>query len=166
MIGPRIELPVGPRRRPRKVSRQIDKIFRSTVPDVEERFLPNPDRFQAGEFKERAPLARADDARSALNRRFGSGNVLALDRIDPKAEEASKSFFCWMETYVGLHKRNKAGEVKDGVAREMMGLEFVKIKELPEEVRSRKTETTLEMSGKDYVPVSYTHLTLPTKRIV
>ena len=56
-----------------------------------------------------------------------------------------------METYVGLHKRNKAGEVKDGIAREMMGLEFVKIKELPEEVRSRKTETTLEMSGKDYV---------------
>ncbi len=56
-----------------------------------------------------------------------------------------------METYVGLHKGNKAGEVKDGIAREMMGLEFVKIKELPEEVRSRKTETTLEMSGKDYV---------------
>ena len=74
-----------------------------------------------------------------------------MDRVDPKAEEASKGFFCRTETYVGLHERNKAGEVKNGIAREMMGLEFVEIKELPEEVRAREAKTTLEVSGENYV---------------
>ena len=150
MVGPRIELPVGPRRRPRKVSRQIDEVFRSTVPDVEEGFLPSPDRLQTGEFEKGAPLARADNAGSALNRRFGIGNVLALDRVDPKAEEASKSFFCRTETYVGLHERNKTRKIKNGIARKVVRLKFVEVKEFAEEIRSRKAKTALKMGGEDH----------------
>ena len=74
-----------------------------------------------------------------------------MDRIDPKAEEASKSFFCWMETYVGLHERNKAGEVENGIAREMMGLEFVEIEEFAEKIRGRKAEAALKMSRENYI---------------
>ena len=77
--------------------------------------------------------------------------VLALDRVDPKAEEAGKGFLCGKETYVGLHEGNKARKIENGVAREMMGLELVEIKELPEEIRGREAKTTLEVSGENYV---------------
>jgi hypothetical protein len=33
----------------------------------------------------------------------------------------------------------------------MMGLEFVKIKELPEEIRGREAKTSLKVSRKNYV---------------
>jgi hypothetical protein len=55
-----------------------------------------------------------------------------LDRIDPKAEEASKGFLGGKETNIGLHERNEARKVENGVARKMMGLEFVKIEKFPE----------------------------------
>ena len=96
-------------------------------------------------------MAGADNARSALDRRFGLGDVFTLDRIDPKAEEASESFFCREETNVGLHERNKARKIKNGIARKVMRLKLVKIEELAEEVRSRKAETALKMSRENYV---------------
>ena len=38
------------------IFRKIDEVFRSTVPDVEEGFLPGPDRLQTGKLEEGAPL--------------------------------------------------------------------------------------------------------------
>jgi hypothetical protein len=93
---------------------------------------------------------RADDAGAALGWRLGLGDVLALDRVDPKAEKASKSLKSRKETYVGLHERNKARKIENGVARKMVRLEFIKIEELAEEVRSRKAEAALGVGGKDY----------------
>jgi hypothetical protein len=72
-----------------------------------------------------------------------------LDRVDPKAEKASENFFGGKEANVGLHERNIAGEVEDGVARKVMGLEFIKVKELTKEIRGRKAEATLKMSKKN-----------------
>jgi hypothetical protein len=74
-----------------------------------------------------------------------------LDRVDPKAKETSESFLCGKETYVGLHEANKARKIEDGVAREMMGLKLVEIKELPEEIRGREAKTTLEVSRENYI---------------
>jgi hypothetical protein len=83
-----------------------------------------------------------------LNEGFGFRNVFALDRIDPKAKEASKGFFCGKEANVALHERNIAGEVEDGIARKMVGLELIEVKELAEKVRGRKAEAALEMRSK------------------
>ena len=74
-----------------------------------------------------------------------------MDRVDPKAEEASKSFFCRTETYVGLHERNKTGKIKNGIARKVVRLKFVEVKEFAEEIRSRKAEAALKMSRENYI---------------
>jgi hypothetical protein len=54
------------------------------------------------------------------------------------------------ETDVSFHEGDEGREVKDGVARKMVKLEFVEIKEAPEEVRRRKAETVLKMGGKHH----------------
>jgi hypothetical protein len=72
-----------------------------------------------------------------------------LDRVNPKAEEASESFFCGKEANVGLHERNVARKIEDGVAREVMGLEFVEIKELADEIGGREAEAALKVSNKN-----------------
>jgi hypothetical protein len=35
---------------PGNIIRKVDEIFRATVPDIEKRFLPGPDRFQTAEL--------------------------------------------------------------------------------------------------------------------
>jgi hypothetical protein len=72
-----------------------------------------------------------------------------LDRVDPKAKEASESFFCGTEANIGLHERNIAREVEDGAARKMVGLEFVKVKELTKEIGGRKAKAALKMRNKN-----------------
>ena len=74
-----------------------------------------------------------------------------MDRVDPKAEEASESFFCRTETYVGLHERNKTRKIKNGIARKVMRLEFVEVEELAEKIRGRKAKTTLKMGRENYI---------------
>ena len=50
-----------------------------------------------------------------------------------------------METYVGLHERNKTRKIKNGIARKVMRLEFVEVKELAEKIRGRKAKTALKV---------------------
>jgi hypothetical protein len=102
-------------------------------------------------------LARADNTRTALDGRFGLRNVFALDRIDPKAEEASESFFCREETNVGLHERDIARKIENGIATKMMRLELVEIQKLAEEVGRRKAEATLEVSEENNKLTGFRH---------
>jgi hypothetical protein len=37
--------PIGHGQRPGHIFRKIDKVFRTSVPDIEKGFLPSPDRF-------------------------------------------------------------------------------------------------------------------------
>ena len=60
-----------------------------------------------------------------------------LDRIDPEVVETSKGFDGREETDETLHERDLGRKIKDGVARKMVGLELIKIKKAPEEVRRR-----------------------------
>jgi ribosomal protein S24E len=69
-----------------------------------------------------------------------------LDRIDPKAKEASKSFLSRTEADVALHKGNVARKVENGIARKLVRLELVKIQELAKEVGGRKAEAALKVS--------------------
>jgi hypothetical protein len=49
-----------------------------------------------------------------------------------------------------FHERNEGREVEDDIAREMMRLEFVKVKEAPEEVQRWEAKTVLKMGGENY----------------
>jgi ribosomal protein S24E len=80
-----------------------------------------------------------------LNGGFGFRNVFALDRIDPKAKEASKSFLSGTEADVALHEGNVTRKVKNGIARKVVRLESIKIQELAKEVGGRKAEAALKM---------------------
>ena len=62
---------------PGNIFRKVDEVFRSTVPNVEEGFLPGPDRLQTGEFEEGAPLAGRENAPAAPDERFGGGRFLS-----------------------------------------------------------------------------------------
>jgi hypothetical protein len=102
-------------------------------------------------------LAGADDARPALNGRFWFRNIFALDRIDPKAKEASKSFFRGKEANVALHERDIARKVENGIARKMVRLELVEVEESAKEVGSRKAEAALEMSKENNGLTGFRH---------
>jgi hypothetical protein len=65
---------------------------------------------------------------------FRLGNLFALNGVNPKGKEASKSLASRAETHVGLHERCVAREIEDGIARKMVRLEFVEIKKLAKEV--------------------------------
>jgi hypothetical protein len=58
---------------------------------------------------------------------LGLGEISVLDRVDPKTEEASKSFNGREKADVGLHKRNKTRKVENGIARKVVRLEFIKV---------------------------------------
>jgi hypothetical protein len=92
-----------------------------------------------------------------LNGRFGFRNVFALDRIDPKAEEASKSFFRGKEANVALHERDIARKVENGIARKMVRLELVEVEESAKEVGSRKAKAALEMSKENDKLTGFKH---------
>jgi hypothetical protein len=62
-----------------------------------------------------------------LNRRLGLWEIPVLDRVDPKTEEAGKSFDGGEKADVGLHKRNITRKIENGVAREVVRLEFLEI---------------------------------------
>jgi hypothetical protein len=81
---------------------------------------------------------------------FGLRNVLALDRIDPEREEASKSLAGGADADVGLHEGSIARKVKNGIAGKMVRLELIKIQDLAEEVGGGKAEATLKVSKKDH----------------
>jgi hypothetical protein len=81
-----------------------------------------------------------------LNGRFGLGDFLALNGVDPKGKETSESLASGAETHVGLHEGCVARGVEDGIAREMVRLEFVEVKKLAEEIRGGKAEAALEVS--------------------
>jgi hypothetical protein len=119
---------------PGNIFRKVDKFFRATVPDVEEGLLPGPDRLQTGEFVKRAPLTGRENAAPAPNERFGSRKLLVLDRILPEGVEKREIIYRGGHTDVPLHEGRKRRKIKDGVAREMMGLKFIKIKETPEKI--------------------------------
>jgi hypothetical protein len=89
--------------------------------------LPGAARLEAGKLKESAPLAGANDARSALHRRLGLRDFLALNRINPQTKEAGKRLTSGTNADVGLHEGGIAGKVKDGIARKVMRLEFIEI---------------------------------------
>jgi hypothetical protein len=57
-----------------------------------------------------------------------------LDRVDPKIVEASKGVNGRKEANKSLHERNVRRKIKDGIARKMMGLKFIKVKETPEKI--------------------------------
>jgi hypothetical protein len=62
-----------------------------------------------------------------LNRRLGLGEISILGRVDPKTEEAGKSFDGGEKANVGLHERNKTRNIENGIAREVVRLKFLKI---------------------------------------
>jgi hypothetical protein len=93
--------------RPGYIFRKVDKVFRATVPDVEERSLPGPDRFQTGELVEAAPLAGREDAAPAPNERLGVRKILILDRILPEVIEKGKVICRRSDTSVSLHESSK-----------------------------------------------------------
>jgi ribosomal protein S24E len=70
----------------------------------------------------------------------------ALDQIDPKAKEASKSLLRRTEADVALHEGDIARKIKNGIARKVVRLELVEIQELPKEIGSRKAEAALKVS--------------------
>jgi hypothetical protein len=80
--------------------------------------------------------------------RFGLGNVLALNGIDPKREEASEGLASGADADVGFHEGGVARKIENGVAGKVVRLEFIKIKKLAEEVRGGKAEATLKMGKK------------------
>ena len=69
-----------------------------------------------------------------------------MDRIDPKAKEASKSLLRGTEADVSLHEGNITRKIKNGIARKVVRLELVKIQKAAEEIGSRKAEAALEVS--------------------
>jgi hypothetical protein len=101
--------------------------------------LPFPADFEAGEFVIWALLARRDYARPALNDGFREWYLRILDGVDPEVIESGKNLDGGQEADITLHKRDKSREIEDGIAGKMMGLEFVEVKEAPEEVRCRQT---------------------------
>jgi hypothetical protein len=114
---------------------RLIKSSESEVPDIEECFLPGPAGLQSGELIEHAPLAGRKDARPALHDWFGRQKFTVFDRVDAKVEEVGEGLNYRRETNKPLHKRNKRGEVENGVARKVVGLKLVKIEKVPEEVR-------------------------------
>jgi hypothetical protein len=134
----RIEAPIGSGGDVGNIKRKVYEVQGTGVSDVEEGFLAGPARFQAGEFIEGAPLAGREDARSALNDRLGvQGFFYILDRIDPEVVKTCRSVHCRKETNEAFHEGNERRKVKNGIARKMVGLKFVKIKKAPEKVRRR-----------------------------
>ena len=96
-----------------------------------------PARFETRELIKGAPLAGRKYARPALDDRFGIRKLLILDRVDPEIVEASKSIDRRKKADEAFHERDIGRKIKDGVGRKMVGLEFIKIKKAPEEVRRR-----------------------------
>jgi hypothetical protein len=82
---------------------------------------------------------------------FGFRNLLALNGVDPKSEEAGKRLTSGTDADVGLHKGGITRKIENGVAGKMVRLELVKIKEIAEEIGGGKAEATLEVSKKDDV---------------
>jgi hypothetical protein len=79
---------------------------------------------------------------------FGLRNVLALNGVNPKREEASKSLASGTDADVALHEGGITRKVKNGIAGKVVRLELVIIQNLAEEIRSRKAEAALEVSKK------------------
>jgi hypothetical protein len=100
-------------------------------------------------------LAGADDTRSALNGGFGFRIIFALDRIDPKAKEASESFLSGTEADVALHEGNVTRKVENGIARNVVRLESIKIQELAKEIGGRKAEAALKVSEEDNILIGF-----------
>ena len=99
--------------------------------------MPGPARFETGEPIKGAPLAGRNYASPALDGRFGVRKFFILDRVDPEIVEASKSIDGRKKADEAFHERDIGRKIKDGVGRKMVGLEFIKIKKAPEEVRRR-----------------------------
>jgi hypothetical protein len=127
MICLRVIAPVGSAGRPHFERRKINEICATVVLHVEESPLPGATGLEAGELKERTPLAGANDAGPALHRRLGLRNFLALNGINPQRKEAGKRLTSGTNADVGLHEGGIAGKVKDGIARKVMRLEFIEI---------------------------------------
>jgi hypothetical protein len=72
-----------------------------------------------------------------------------LDRIDPEVVEAGEGLDDRPEDDETFHKGNKRGKIENGIARKMVGLKFIKVKEALEKVRRRKAKAALKMGGKD-----------------
>ena len=77
LIIPRIMEPIPHAGWPGNIFRKVDEVFRSTVPDVEEGFLPGVDRLQTGDFEEGAPLTGRENAPTAPDKQFGGGRFLS-----------------------------------------------------------------------------------------
>jgi hypothetical protein len=127
VIRLRVVAPVGSTRRPRLERRKIDKIGAAVVLHIEKGSLPGAAGLEAGKLKESAPLAGANDARSALHRRFGLGDFLALDRIDPQTKEAGKRLTSGTNADVGLHEGGITRKIENGVAGKMMRLKLIEV---------------------------------------
>jgi hypothetical protein len=112
---------------PGNIFRKVDEVFRATVSDVEEGFLPGPDGLQTGEFVKRAPLTGRENAALAPDKRFGSQKLPILDRILPEVVEKREIINRRSDTSVSLHESSKGRKVKDRVARKMVGLKLVEV---------------------------------------
>jgi hypothetical protein len=72
-------------------------------------------------------LAGREDAAPAPDKRLGVRKFPILDRILPEIVKEGEIIYRRSDTSVSLHESGKIREVKDGVARKMVGLEFVEI---------------------------------------
>jgi hypothetical protein len=65
-----------------------------------------------------------------LNGGFGLRNLLALDRVDPKREKASKSLAGRADADVCLHEGSITRKIENGIAGKVVRLKPIEIQEL------------------------------------
>jgi hypothetical protein len=118
--------------RPGNICREIDEVFWAAVPNVKEGSLPGPDGVQTGEFVKVALGTGRQDATPAPDRMFGVWEFSILDRILLEIVKVREVVNRRSDTGVSLHERGEGRKVKDRVARKMVGLEFIEVKEAPE----------------------------------
>jgi hypothetical protein len=80
---------------------------------------------------------------------FGLRNLLALDRVDSKGEEASKGLASGADADIRLHKSSITRKIKNGIAGKVVRLKLIEIQELAKKVRGWEAEAALEMSEED-----------------
>jgi hypothetical protein len=71
---------------------------------------------------------------NAPDERFGARKILILDRILPEIIEKGEIIHRGSHADIPLHEGGEGRKKKDGVAREVMGLELIEIKKAPEKV--------------------------------
>jgi hypothetical protein len=112
--------------------------------------FPSSVGFQAGELIKGAPLAGRKYAHPALNDWLGERKLIVLDRVDPEVIEASEGVDGRKKTDITFHESNIGRKLKNGVAKEMVGLKLVEVEKAPEEIRRRKAKAVLKMGGEDH----------------